>query len=127
MPDRSPNPWNRRHLLIAAFVVLYLALQVAIPSAMLAARSGWIFAPARPATGELPFSWQMYTVVLAPPTLDVVYPNGHEVQVDLDSMLGETGGRSAYGNASLAGLCERYPGAARVVYQSAGSTKSHAC
>lgn len=119
--------WTRRHVLIAAFVVTYICLQLAIPVAMLAVRGGWVFAPSARQTGELPFSWQMYTVVLAPPTIDVIWPDGRHERDPAALLLGELGGRAAYGDDALKGLCTMHPGAVRVIFSSAGTQRSMEC
>ena len=82
--------WTRKQLLVAAFVVLYVVFQLAVPAAMLAVRGGWFFAPSSPHTGELPFSWQMYTVVLAPATVDVVWPDGRRERAPAAQLLGSS-------------------------------------
>jgi len=119
--------WTRKQLLVAAFVVLYVVFQLAIPAAMLAVRGGWFFAPSSPKTGELPFSWQMYTVVLAPATVDVIWPDGRRERAPAAQLLGELGGRAAYGDDALRELCTMHPGAVRVIYSSAGTEKGLAC
>jgi hypothetical protein len=127
MTPEGATRWTRRQALVAAFVVAFALLQLGIPIATLSARGGFLTPPNEPRTGELPFSWQMYTVVLAPPTVIVVWPDGRSDRSLLAPLLGELKARSAYGEDDLRALCARNPGAASVTYESAGTTKTLEC
>jgi hypothetical protein len=112
---------------VAAFVLGFCAIQIAIPAVMLVQRGGLVFAPEDPQTGELPFSWQMYTVVLAPPTATITWPDEREEVVLLEPLLGQVRARLAYDDAALRTICRAYPGARTVTYASAGARKARAC
>jgi hypothetical protein len=84
------------------FVALFLALQLSVPLVMLAVRGG---GADRPPSGELPLSWQMYTVV--PPVGELVLTkrDGSTATFDAVSALGVVGSRMAYDRGVLKAGC----------------------
>jgi hypothetical protein len=91
---------------------------------MLAARGGGFD---RPPSGELPMSWQMYTVV--PPIGDVVLTttDGSTFRFDATETLGVLGSRMAYDTDILAAACGLDARAASVTVTIVGRQRTAQC
>lgn len=93
--------WERRTLITAAFVVLFVAWQLLVPAGMLFAER-----PAR-------FGWQMYSALPDLPQAWLIDGAGHETPVDVSSLFAESRAEIDYAAALRAGLCD-LPGAITV-------------
>jgi hypothetical protein len=95
------DQWSHARVAAAGFVALFIVIQLTIPLVMLAVRGGPGTAPA----GELPLSWQMYTVV--PPIGDLVMTkaDGSVLTFDAEEALGTLGSRMAYDPDILKAAC----------------------
>ena len=108
----------------AAFVAVFLAIQFTVPLIMLAARGGGMD---QPPSGELPLSWQMYTVV--PPLGDLVITktDGSKLTVDAVDALGVIGSRVAYDPDMLRAGCALDAHAASVALTVVGRERTAKC
>jgi hypothetical protein len=84
---------DRRALVIGAFIAIFVACQVLVPSAMLFAH--------RPARA----GWQMYSALPALPRAWLVDAAGHEEPVQVSSLFAESRAEIDYAAALRAGLC----------------------
>jgi hypothetical protein len=112
--------WNRREVLVAGFVLAFVAIQVALPIVMFTVRGGVFGLNEEPHTGELPFSWQMFTIVPAHPTASVTYRDGTTATVDLVKLLGSASARMEYDDSGGRAICAAVPGAAAVTVELRG-------
>ena len=113
-----------RDVVIAIFVVAFTAVQVAVPVAMLAARGGIGGAP--PRTGELPFSWQMYTIVRGPFPVLIETVDGI-IETDADTVFGPGRARLAYDLSVLREACRSVDGSSAVTLHLADSVRQVSC
>jgi hypothetical protein len=93
--------WERRTLITAAFVVLFMAWQLLVPAAMLFTQR-----PAR-------FGWQMYSALPDLPRAWLLDAAGQETSVEVSSLFAENRAEIDYAAALRAGLCD-LPGTAAV-------------
>ena len=119
--------WTVREILLAAFLVVFCAVQLSVPLVMLGRRGGFALAPGEPVTGELPFSWQMYTVTLGEPEVIVEMPDGSTEELAVIPKLGELAGRAGYDKGVLRRICAERPDAIRVTYVSGAARATLAC
>jgi hypothetical protein len=117
---QSPR-WRRRDILVAAFVLAFLAAQVALPVAMFTVRSGVFGFDEEPRTGELPFSWQMFTIVPNRPKATVTFRDGSTGTVDLVELLGSEASRLDYDDSGRHAACAAIPDAASITVDVRGS------
>ncbi|HET8777358.1 MAG TPA: hypothetical protein VFN76_06825 [Candidatus Limnocylindria bacterium] len=94
--------WTPRKAVVAAFVALFLIVQLTVPLVMLAVRGG---GPGGPPSGELPLSWQMYTVVPPVGEIEITRSDGSTTVRDAIAALGAIGSRMAYDVGVLEAGC----------------------
>lgn len=85
---------DRRTLIAAAFVVLFVAWQLLVPAGMLFAER-----PAR-------FGWQMYSALPDLPQAWLLDGAGHETPVDVSLVFAESRAEIDYAAALVGGLCD---------------------
>jgi hypothetical protein len=111
----------RRDYLAAGFVAAFLAAQIALPVAMFTVRGGVFGLNEEPRTGELPFSWQMFTIVPSRPTATVTYRDRSTATVDLVELMGSEASRMDYDDSGGRAACAAIPDAASVTIELKGS------
>lgn len=86
--------FDRRTLITAAFLVLFVAWQLLIPAAMLLTQR-----PAR-------FGWQMYSALPDLPQAWLLDAAGHETAVEVSPLFAKSRAEIDYAAALRAGLCD---------------------
>lgn len=114
MTELSAPRWTWRTGLAAAAFTAFLAVQLVVPISMLAVRGGHVGTGELPQTGELPFSWQMYTVIPPPGRIVVVDRDGVQHELDAAGTLGIAGSRMAYDPEVLSTACASIPNSIKV-------------
>jgi hypothetical protein len=127
LPAGGASGWSRRDIWVAAFVAAFVLSQISLPIVFLVERGGMFWTGSGPATGEQPFSWQMYTVVRGPGMADVVMTDGSRTERNVAALLGESGARFVYDDDGLRSLCEAIPEAESVSVVFTGIRRSVQC
>jgi len=108
---------------VAAFVLS----QISLPIVFLVERGGMFWTGTGPATGEQPFSWQMYTVVRGPEVADIVMTDGSRTQRDVGALLGQSAARLVYDDDGLRAICDAISEAEIVSVVFTGIRRSTQC
>lgn len=116
--------WTPRKAAAAAFVALFLIIQMTVPLVMLAVRGG---GPGGSPSGELPLSWQMYTVVPPIGDIEITRADGSTVARDAIAALGVVGSRMAYDLGVLGAGCRLDASAATVSITIVGKERAAQC
>lgn len=114
--SRSERQWSRRDTARCVLVVLYVAVQVAVPLAALAQRGGFL-----PFGGDITrfdgpqvrFGWQMFATVQDTSDYEVRWKDGTTSMINSVGLLGGLRGRAHYAGVGER-LCDRLPSAVSV-------------
>ena len=105
---------------IRAFVIAFVAVQLAVPVAGLWVRGGFPFEPGGDLTdwphGQIYFTWQMYSTSQTPATYTVVDADGQSHEVNPVAEYGWLAGRSHYTGRTARRLCDDLPDAVEVTH-----------
>lgn len=100
------------------FVIVFLAIQLAVPIGGLLMRGGFPFDPAGDLTdwphGQLYFTWQMYSVSQTPATYTVIDDGGRQQEINPVARYGWLTGRAHYTADAARRLCREEPGTLEV-------------
>lgn len=108
-------------MVVALAVGAYLGVQILVPAAGLVQRGGFPVVGRdlmRPDRGQVPFSWQMFSVVSTSAEYEVRWSDGSVTTVNSVGELGRIRGRAHYAGVPER-LCARLPGAVVVRRQEA--------
>jgi len=114
-PTLSATGWDRRTLVIAVFVAIFLAWQIIVPAAAL-------FGP-RPARG----GWQMYSAFPDVPSVWLIDAGGNESQVDANQYFAQLRAEIDFAAALRAGACAASGAVAVKLVDSLGATEVVEC
>lgn len=116
--------WTLRKAAAAGFIIIFLAFQLSVPLVMLAVRGSGFDDPPE---GELPMSWQMYTVVPPVGNLVITRTDGSTLRFDAADVLGVVGSRMAYDPDVLKAGCSLDARAATVAITIVGRERTAQC